>query len=55
LQPINPTLILSEGAQPVKALERVGARPSAAVVIAVFFRNSRRDVIMIIKLLIKYL
>jgi hypothetical protein len=46
LQPIRPTLILSEGAQPVNAPDSAGARPIPAVVIAVFFKNTLRDVII---------
>jgi hypothetical protein len=48
LQPIRPTFILSDGAQPVaSAPESEGTSPIAAVVNAVFFRNSRRDVMVI--------
>jgi hypothetical protein len=43
---MRPTFILSDGAQPVKALENAGTRPIAAVVIAVFLRNSRLDVMI---------
>ncbi len=45
LQPIRPTLILSEGAQPAKAPDNAGTRPNPAVVIAVFFKNTLHDVI----------
>jgi hypothetical protein len=45
LQPIRPTLILSEGAQPTNAFDNVGTRLNPAVVIAVFFKKTRRVVI----------
>jgi hypothetical protein len=46
LQPIRPTLILSDGAQPASAPDNVGTSPNPAVVIAVFLRNTLRVVII---------
>jgi hypothetical protein len=45
LQPIRPTLILSEGAHPARAPDSEETRPNPAVVIAVFFTKTLRDVI----------
>jgi hypothetical protein len=47
LQPISPTLILSDGAHAVIALEKAGRSPIPAVVIAVVFKNFLRVVIIV--------
>jgi hypothetical protein len=47
---MSPTLILSEGAQPVRALDKAGARPIAADVSAVFLMNILLVVILFFEL-----